>query len=184
VADSGFKIKLTGQGLNLERDVTEALANKVVLLVLGGGQNSEDDIDEKSDSTEEMSRPSQLTSKKGKSPSLREFIDAHQVKRIPDWIAAIGCYLHEHRQIAEFKRNTLEEAFSEAHEPVPGNLSRDIGNAAKYGWIASKPGDKRSYYVTASGITATRNNFVEAPKGKAGNRRRKKAGKKGKSAAK
>ena len=91
MTEKAYKVKVSGPGLHLEREVPEALVNKVVLLVLGGKSDSS------SETEVENERRDPPVTKKGKTPSLREFLDSCEPKRIPDWIAAIGYYLQEYR---------------------------------------------------------------------------------------
>jgi hypothetical protein len=77
-----------------------------------------------------------------------------EAKRIPEQIATMALYLKNHRNTAVFSSKDLIKTFEDAQEPVPKNLSRDIGWAVRIGWIAPKLGMKNTYYITSSGEAA------------------------------
>jgi hypothetical protein len=85
---------------------------------------------------------------------VREFLLQQEAKRIPEQIATMALYLKNHRTTPVFTGKDLVKTFEDAQEPVPKNLSRDIGWTVRIGWIAPKLGMKNTYYLTSSGEAA------------------------------
>ena len=71
--DQSFKISLNGPGITLERPVSEEVAQQIVLLVLGGAAPQRFESDARVQSAAPLS---------GHTPSLREFVDAHEPREI------------------------------------------------------------------------------------------------------
>lgn len=149
-----YKVRLTGPGINIERQVAEAIAQQVVLLTMGA-------------------EPSATGSETAKLPvgggtavrgvrrdvSVAEFLADSQASRGPDKVTAIGVFLRNHGGKATFSIPDLKKGFEDAAESVPGNLPRDINWAKKVGWIAPKAGQRGVYYVTATGMQAVTRKF-------------------------
>jgi hypothetical protein len=149
-----YRVKLEGDGLVLEREVTKEVGQRIAVLVLTGAA---DDAQMSARRTL-MDQGSRLEGQAA-NLSLREFILKHEPKRSPDKIAAIGVYLSDHSKKDSFGREDLEEAFQAAGEAMPGNLARDVKWAVRTGWIAPKPGTKNRFYVTNSGREAVTQRF-------------------------
>jgi hypothetical protein len=47
----------------------------------------------------------------------------------------------------------------DAGDSVPGNLPRDLKWAVRVGWIAPRPGQAGTYYVTGTGSQTVQNKF-------------------------
>ena len=155
MASDMYRVKLEGEGLVLEREVTKDIGQRIAVLVLTGVADSPHISPRKLPPTDQVA---QLETQSA-NLSLREFILTHEPKRSPDKIAVIGVYLKDHAHTESFGREDLEEAFQTAGEAVPGNLSRDVKWAVRTGWIAPKPGTKNRYYVTNSGREAVIQRF-------------------------
>lgn len=180
MSDTDFTVKLIGTGLSLDQRVSKELANRIVMLVLSEGHEGGDTGVDR-----ERGRPVHAGSDRGsaKNPafgklSLREYINAHNAKKIPQQIAAIGLHYQTKTNADVFSREQLEKGFKEGKVPKPRNLPRDIATAIGRGWIAEADEDNQ-YYITATGESALAANFSKDAKDNAGNgRRRRKRGKK------
>ena len=82
---------------------------------------------------------------------MEAFVRGCGARRSPDKIVAMACYWKRERKVKFFSRKELVVAFEEMGEPVPKNLSRDIGWAKKLNWLTGKVGEKGYYYLTRKG---------------------------------
>jgi hypothetical protein len=169
--ETDFSLKLSGTGLSLDQKVSKELATRIMLLVLGDGTDS--------DGLRPGGKPplggSELTRKKlpslGAATSLREFLNQHDAKKIPQQIAAIGSYLETTNGIDSFTTKALLSGFKDAKVLRPGNPARDIARTVSLGWIAPA-GTRGQYYVTGTGQSAIESNFIGKMKGGRADRRR------------
>jgi hypothetical protein len=165
VSSTGYQVKLTGPGLSVDKELPEELAHRIAMLVLSGGKLETPDL-----------KPKELVQKPNTSihnQSIREYLQETKATKIPQQMTVIGNYLLETQSGKKsFTIADIEKGFGDAKESVPGNPHRDIGKAIKTGWIASRPDEKDSYYVTGTGLTAITNKF---PKSKQKRRKKKPA---------
>jgi len=167
VSSTGYQVKLTGPGLSVDKELSEELAHRIAMLVLSGGKTETPELKSK-----DFAIPPNA-SVKGK--SIREYLLETKATKIPQQMTAIGHYLLETQPGKKsFTLADLEKGFGDAKESVPGNPHRDVAQAIKNGWIASRPDEKDSYYVTGTGITAIDSKF---PKVKHKRRKKKSAAK-------
>lgn len=160
-----YHVKVTGPGINFERDVPEQLAQRVLVAALTG------DIKElgQPQSKPSASAPSGVSTKEGQeehADSIANYLNVVAAKTIPQKIAAIANFMKKNEGKATFKQNDLEEAFENAAESVPGNLSRDVKDTVRSGWIAAKRGERGTYYVTGPGSDAVKAKFEGHGKGR------------------
>lgn len=169
-----IRLRLSGQGIQIDKEVSSTQAHQIVALILGTTQPSSASSDSGKASVPHDTMPAGSTT--SISPSVREFLLQQEAKRIPEQITSIGAWLKTHRNVAVFTRKDLVKGFEDAQEPVPKNLARDINWTVRIGWIAPKSGQKNAYYVTALGDTAVGAKFPRDIKQKtrvtAGNRRK------------
>jgi len=158
-----YTVKIEGLGLSLEREVSRQIGDQVVVLMLTGTTGPTAAISPNRDRPRAAAHAAPAGQVHPAHPdpatSVREYLDETGAKRIPDKITAIGLYLKEHSQQAEFTRDDVVTGFEGAAESVPKNLNRDIKWTLKAGWIAEKTGKKGQYYVTKSGKTAVEQSF-------------------------
>ncbi len=158
MAEDEFTISVQGPGVSVEQKVTREVANRAVLLVLGGVTPRTADLPRgEGPASEGVDDPS---------PSIGEFFTAHNAKRNIEKIAAIAQFLKQHSGKNSFGRSDLVAQFELASEPPPKNLSRDIDWAVKVGWIAPQSDDPDKYYVTRSGREAVQKSFPDEVRGK------------------
>lgn len=161
-----YRLKLSGEGLDLERDVAPETAHAIVRLVFGGPVVQPQGVA----AVAAMPVAPQATLvtpvpvAPGAALSVREFLETHNAKRIPEQIATIGLFLKQHENLPVFGRKDLVRSFEAAQEPVPKNLPRDIAWTVKNGWIAPKSGSKKAYYLTGTGESAVTAKFPDEVK--------------------
>lgn len=153
------KIELTGPGLSLKREISEDLAREVILLVLGAGQSLRVGGTDRTTNERQLTPPSNVRTGSGEiriseRTTIRDLMDQTQAHRSPEKITCIAYHIKYVQKAAEFSAAILMKGFSDAGEPVPGNLSRDIAWTKKHGWIAPILGKSRSYAITNSGEKA------------------------------
>ncbi len=164
-----YSLKLSGEGLNLEQDIAPEIAHAIVRLVFGGpasqplGMAPVQQIPALPHGHVALPVPAGAGST---ALSVREFLEAHNAKRIPEQIATIALFLKQHENMPVFGRKDLIRSFEGAQEPVPKNLPRDISWTVKNAWIAPKTGSKNSYYLTGTGENAVVAKFPDDVKKK------------------
>ena len=144
----GYDFTLKGEGIDFVGAVDQATARSLLNVVLGS----------KSISTV----PSKTEHEKSRAVrppiSLREFLNAHGAKRIPEKIVAIGEYLTA-SGAADFSKDDVLTQFRMAREPMPGNFRRDFAWAIATAWIAEDVQNPGRFYVTQSGKQAVDESF-------------------------
>lgn len=165
-----YKLSLKGKGITVEQDVPADVARDIIALVMGGGP--------------EFRRPRTTTPtatagspRSSAGVSIREFIDESGAKRNPQIVTAIGLYLMDHDGQERFTRSEVKNKFSQAGEPTPSNIGRDVTLAVSSGWIAENP--RNQFYVTDTGRRAIEAQF----EGQAIRRPRRRSGKKSNASA-
>jgi hypothetical protein len=146
-AEVTYRLSLMGEGITVEREVSADVARDIIAVVLGGVANVRGP------------RPAPVGSalRTAASVSLREFIDAAEAKKNPQIVTAIGLYLMDHEGQERFTRGEVKERFSDAGEPAPANIGRDVALAKTSGWIAENP--RNEFYVTDGGRRAVEAGF-------------------------
>ena len=142
-----FTVKVSGPGVAIQKEVSADVASRITALVIADPEAVPD-------------VPTRGIASAPHTPiSPREFLLKHRASDNVEKIATIAEYLKTHRSKDYFDRQALVEAFQEAKEPVPKNLPRDLSKTIERGWIAQKPGDRSSYYLTGKGIDAVNAGF-------------------------
>lgn len=163
-----YELSLKGEGITVEREVSGDVARDIIAVVMGGVAGAR--------------RPRAVSPGSVGPPrlgvSVREFIDDAGAKKNPQIVTAIGQYLIDHDGQERFTRSDVKNRFSQAGEPTPGNMGRDVALAVSSGWIAENP--RNQFYVTDSGRRAIETKF----EGHAIRRPRRRSSKKSKASAK
>ncbi|MDD5707770.1 MAG: hypothetical protein PHR35_17760, partial [Kiritimatiellae bacterium] len=156
-----YRLKLSGEGLDLERDVAPETAHAIVRLVFGGPLVQAATGAAPAQPLVTLPQPplAAPAAPAVAALSVREFMETHNAKRIPEQIATIALFLKQHENLPVFGRKDLVRSFEAAQEPVPKNLPRDIAWTVKNAWIAPKSGAKKSFYLTGTGESAVTAKF-------------------------
>ena len=92
--------------------------------------------------------------------TIREFLNHVEPSTHAETLTTIGFFLWRKEGKEKFTAGDIKAGFKAAREPLPGNLSRDLGTASQAGWIAN--GDhSREYFITNTGEKAVNSKFVE-----------------------
>jgi hypothetical protein len=148
----GYAFTLKGEGINFVGDVTQVIARTLLDVILkGGSPDPSDKLSNRDGATSANSLPRK---------SLREFLNDHEAKRIPEKIVTIGEYLTVNGA-ADFSKDEVLTQFRIAREAMPGNFRRDFSWAVATGWIAEDIAHHNRFYVTQSGKQAVSGNFSD-----------------------
>jgi hypothetical protein len=158
---SGYKVKIEGDGLALDREISKEIGDKILVLIYSG--TAQPVTMPKSAGPVPIALPASDVSPQEPDAELaiREFLDQHNAKRNADIITAIGSYLNTYNDQRTFTKEDLLNMFEAAEEPAPANPGRDLKWAINVGWVAAKRGQKDTYYVTASGKNAVDSMFPD-----------------------
>lgn len=146
----GYIFTLKGEGIDFAGDITHVTARSILDLILGNGLSGPSDrVLIRSEATPAKNLPRK---------SLREFLNEHGAKRIPEKIVAIGEYLTTNGA-TDFSKDEVLMQFRIAREAMPGNFPRDFSWAIATGWIAEDANNPARFYVTHSGKQAVERSF-------------------------
>jgi hypothetical protein len=166
--DEEYDLKLTGDGVTVERKVPAAVAQRIMVLVMGGG------------GLEALPPPNtgaNAAAGDGAGSGLRpqesigEFLSRSGATEFRQKIVVLGRYL-ELTGADSFTAQDLQQAFQAAREPLPTNLRRDVRAAIQERWIAEKLGQKGAYHVTRTGVEAIDRSFAKEPRKPVASRKR------------
>ncbi len=156
-----YSIKVSGPGIELEREVPREVGDQIVVMALTGVLPSLGEIKDLAAAQAPAGR--ELAPKAAgllsATVSIRDFMLDVLARRNPDKITAIGRYLKLYCGQDSFSEDDLVDMFSAAAEPFPKNLPRDLKWAIRAGWIAQQPGQGGRYYITNPGIMAVDQHF-------------------------
>lgn len=178
-----FTIKITGSGINVEREVDSPTLAEILTIVLGGDLSGRGNVLPPSAEVGRNKQPSgrsNNTEIRKERKSLREYFDEVKPKRNPDKIVAIAKFSELKSGNELFSKNDIKVGFRSAGEVPPGNFSRDFSWTISNGWIAEDPENPNSYYVTNKGNEALNDEFSDQVRKSTGLARRSKKRSKGK----
>jgi hypothetical protein len=142
-----FDLSLTGEGIAVNRTISEAMASDIIAIVMGGvpalGRG--------------VGTAPPRRSASGQT-SIREYLDEAEATKIPQIITVIGQFLMDRGQ-DRFTRQDVKSMFPKAGEPTPSNFARDFALAAASIWIAED--QKNEFYVTDRGRGAIEAKFAD-----------------------
>jgi hypothetical protein len=167
MTDSEYSIRLEGQGLTVDQQVTKEVALTILNLVMGGSAAHPGPTVAAAapvppahvpPPAPEADASIPVVESHGTSKSVGEFVDEVEAKRNPDKIVAMGVWL---KGLGEdrFTSDRIKPLFQAAGEPTPANFARDWRWAVTAKWIAQSHDDPKSFYVTASGEKAVKAHF-------------------------
>lgn len=94
--------------------------------------------------------------------SIKEFILSKEPTSEPQKVLTMGYFLEKHTGKAEFTSEDIEEAYRQAREPLPINLSETIAKNVRKGHIMEgkvKIEGKKIWTLTSSGLRAVEVGF-------------------------
>lgn len=156
-ANGEFELKLSGEGITVERKIGREAARKILDVVLGGSGMAPSVVNRPTPSVRHAS-PGNAAGRQ-QMTSIREFLDECKARRNPDKIAAIGAYLIDYEGATTFQRGDVKSKFRSAGEAPPGNFSRDFSWVVSNGWIAEDVNESGQFYVTGTGRKAIEERF-------------------------
>jgi hypothetical protein len=160
-----YQLTIKGEGLTLERTITEPQAFQVLAVLMGNATNVSATASQVMPSTAHLPGYSHTAADPppdGHLPvtTIGEYLVQKAAKRNPDKITAIAAYLKEYRGLDRFSREDIKAEFPHAGEVVPKNFPRDFNWAVSTKWIASdSAAGKDQYYITGTGLAAVQASF-------------------------
>ena len=157
---SGYRLVLKGDGVTVERSISEALAKDIIAMVLVGESTSQPSPQ----APINAAMPQVDYEKKQNNScfprkSLREYLTEVGAKKNPQIILAIAKFLQESMGKTIFSIADIKPQFRSANQPIPGNLHRDFQNVVQNGWIAPDHAEKKMFFITQTGLDALANKF-------------------------
>jgi hypothetical protein len=133
-----YRIKLTGQGMSMERAVTQEMARRITNLVMGGSVGQQDDVMELSENADI-----------GSGITAKAFMTAKRPKTDIERIACLAFYLSHHKNIPQFKTRQLTDLNIAAAQPKLSNASFAARNAVSQEYLSLAGGGRKQ--ITARG---------------------------------
>jgi hypothetical protein len=152
-----YKIRLTGPGLSLEREVDGETAFQVVGLLIAPGGTPPALRTPPGSGAAAAHSPRQPTR-----VAVGEYVRDARPKRYSEKILAIGAWLEDHQGVHSFTRDEVKAQFRNLGEPPPQNMSRDFQTAVSFGWLSPDADQSNAYWVTNTGREAIAAQFSEA----------------------
>lgn len=143
------RVKLQGDGLNYETEATVIQAAKII-----GFLNTQEPLSGDYSPVQKII-PAQSdflnNNTRAQTSSPREVILESGAKTNVQKILVLGAYLTERDTTDGFASTELKTLFTKAGEPAPRNLTRDMREAVRAGYIADSFDSSDSYIVTNTG---------------------------------
>jgi hypothetical protein len=147
-----FALTLTGEGVNITKQVSKSQALGVISIALGS--NSAFSLGNEIEPTQPL-----VDTPKVKK-SLGEFLTESGASSSYEKITAIGAYLQVFKGQEVFTKDDVVAGYRGAREVLPKNLGRDIGRAVELRLIDLDSDGK--YYVTNTGTKAVESSFSKS----------------------
>ncbi len=155
---SGYRLTLKGDGITVDRDISELLAKDIIAMILGESipQSPKSPI---STALPQQSNGQSQNNVGSPRKSLREYFNEVNARKNPQKILAIANYLVCYMGKTTFSIADIKPQFKTANEPVPANLNRDFQIVLQYGWIAPDHEERKMFFITQTGLDALSNRF-------------------------
>ena len=133
-----FKLKLSGQGLDLDTAITELQAKAIFNIAFAPASSSAADGTGVHDL---LTTPLALPA--GAAPSPRDFIAGKNPMTEQERIACLAYYLFKFKKLEKFGAKQLKEINAAAAQPMFRNISYTARDAATTGYLVSVGGGKK-----------------------------------------
>ena len=159
-ANSGYRLTLKGDGITVERDISEVLAKDIIAMLLGGNAlQASLKLPTSSAAIPQQNHGQQQNSSSAPRKSLREYFNEVGAKKNPQKILVIAGYLVKFMGKETFSIADIRPQFKVANEPIPANLNRDFQIVSQNGWIAPDHAQRKMFFITQTGLDALDNGF-------------------------
>jgi len=158
---TSYKLTLKGDGITVERSISEAMAKDIITMILVG-ESASQTINPNPIGTASSPLSGQQSNPGLPRKSLREYLNEVSARKNSQKILAIAYYLQSYLGKATFSIADIRPQFRLANEPLPANINRDFQITLQFGWIAPDHDESKMFFVTQTGITALDNKFENA----------------------
>lgn len=159
-ANSGYRLTLKGNGITVERDISEVLAKDIIAMILEGNTlQASPKSPISSPAIPQQNYSQQQNHSNAPRKSLREYFNEVGAKKNPQKILVIAGYLVKFMGKEIFSIADIKPQFKVANEPIPANLTRDFQIVSQNGWIAPDHAERKMFFITKTGLDALDNGF-------------------------
>lgn len=142
----GYKLKLTGPGVTIDRSVSEAIARRITALVMGGGGTPE------GFGAGEETHAGDIEDDDNLSP--KAFMTAKRPSTDMERVACLAYYLTHTKRVTQFKTRDLIDLSIAAAQPRMSNASVAARNAVQHEYLSLAGAGKKQ--ITARGEAIVR----------------------------
>src|SRR5689334_9258760 len=114
MSDAVYKVRVEGEGIAIEREVSAEIGKRVAVLVLTGGEGAGASKTAGSRAQEAQGAHDGEKEFEQSDVSAREFMEEHGPKRAPDKIAALVAYMKKHEGKKAVSSAEIKKAFEDA----------------------------------------------------------------------
>jgi hypothetical protein len=141
---AGYKLKLTGAGVTIDRSVSEAIARRVTALVMGGGGAPEGFSEGEETHAGDIEDGDNLSSK--------AFMTAKRPSTDMERVACLAYYLTHSKRVTPFKTRDLIDLNMTAAQPRMSNASVAARNAVQHEYLSLAGAGKKQITVRGEAI--------------------------------
>jgi len=157
---SVYRLTLKGDGITVERDISEAMAKDIIAMILGGGFHQGSPKQPVGNTAiPQQNQSKQQNGSNSPKKSLREYMNEVGAKKNPQKILAIAHYLVSVMGKELFSIADIKPQFRVASESIPANINRDFQILSQNGWIAPDHEERKMYFITQTGLDALAHKF-------------------------
>jgi len=157
MSENIFKVKLTGPGLDFEKDIDAEKVSSIIQLCLSTCVPQNTPPLKETKTIENSSNHSSSLSKNN--PSLVEWFNRFSPKRNPDKILCFASYLIDVQGRECFEPDEIKPLFQKCGEPIPKNFPRDFRWTISNGWLDESLENSGQFFITNTGRQALESNF-------------------------
>ncbi|HVV79311.1 MAG TPA: hypothetical protein VHD59_06820 [Pseudolabrys sp.] len=131
--DKPYKLKLTGEGITIDQNVSQAVAQKIIVLAMGGAVAGGTQVDSVATSGQPLDP----------NVSAKAFMAAKRPNTDMERIACLAYFLLHNRQVQAFKTRELTDLNIEAAQPKLSNPSFAARNAVSKQYLSLAGGGRK-----------------------------------------
>lgn len=154
----GLNLKITGDGMTVDQDITLTQAGKIIAFL-----GSESEIADAPSTGGQLINAGAATIDHQPSVSsrlsVREMIDEAKPNTHAQRITVFGHFVAQNHPDGFFTNDEVKEQYQLAREKLTLHFSREVDKAISAGWIEPVRGEKNTFFVTRKGEDAVAHAF-------------------------